>query len=73
MGIEVTRNLTARYEKIDSGYLGQLVEWPEVVTERKTFEACRESLKDALEEMLAAYKELGKEVPHGQVGVETKF
>jgi len=23
---------TARYTKIDSGYMGQLVEWPEVVT-----------------------------------------
>jgi len=26
-------NYTAKYTKISSGYMGQLVEWPEVVTE----------------------------------------
>jgi len=29
-------NYTVNYTKIDSGYLGQLVEWPEVATERYT-------------------------------------
>ena len=28
-------NYTAKYTKISSGYMGQLVEWPEVVTEGK--------------------------------------
>jgi hypothetical protein len=28
-------NYTAKYIKIASGYMGQLVEWPEVVTEGK--------------------------------------
>jgi len=26
-------SFTAKYTKIDSGYMGQLIEWPEVVTE----------------------------------------
>ena len=59
------RNYTAKYTKIESGYMGQLVEWPEVVTEGKTFEDCRRSLKDALHEMVLAYQQMGKEFPAG--------
>jgi predicted RNase H-like HicB family nuclease len=58
-------NYTAKYTKIDSGYMGQLVEWPEVITEGKTIEECREMLKDALHEMMLAYQQQGKEVPTG--------
>lgn len=54
---------TAKYTKIDSGYMGQLVEWPEVITEGKTLEDCREMLQDALHEMIAAYRQQGKEIP----------
>ena len=56
-------NYTAKYTKISSGYMGQLVEWPEVVTEGKTLEKCRELLKDALQEMIKAYRQQGKEIP----------
>jgi len=56
-------NYTAKYTKIESGYMGQLVEWPEVVTEGKTLEECREMLRDALREMIIAYKQQGKEIP----------
>ena len=58
-------NYTARYTKTNSGYMGQLVEWPEVVTEGKTLEDCREMLKDALHEMVLAYHQQGKEIPVG--------
>ena len=58
-------NYTAKYTKIDSGYMGQLVEWPEVVTEGQTLEECREMLKDALNEMILAYRQLDKETPLG--------
>jgi len=58
-------NYTAKYTKIDSGYMGQLVEWPEVVTEGKTIEECREMLRDALHEMVLAYQQQGKEIPPG--------
>ena len=56
------RNYTARYIKIESGYMGQLVEWPEVVTEGVDLEDCRYMLRDALKEMLLAYQEQGKAV-----------
>ena len=63
-------NYTAKYTKIESGYLGQLIEWPEVVTEGKDLEDCRAMLRDALKEMILAYKELGKEVPLGNALIE---
>jgi hypothetical protein len=28
-------NYTAKYTKIDSGYIGQLVEWPEVIRRQR--------------------------------------
>jgi len=59
-------NYTAKYTRIDSGYMGQLVEWPEVITEGRTLEECREMLKDALHEMIPAYRQQDKEIPVGQ-------
>jgi predicted RNase H-like HicB family nuclease len=56
---------TAKYTRISSGYMGQLVEWPEVVTEGKTLDECRESLQDALREMIEAYRQQQKEIPLG--------
>ena len=73
---KMLQNFTAKYTKIDSGYMGQLIEWPEVVTEGKDIESCRKMLRDALDEMILAYKEQGREIPLGgalieQVPVET--
>jgi len=59
---------TAHYERIPSGYMGQVVEWPEVVTEAATLDECRAMLKDALAEMVRAYHELGKPVPEPSAG-----
>ena len=56
---------TAKYTKIDSGYMGQLVEWPEVLTEGSTLEDCREMLQDALHEMIMAYHQQNQEIPVG--------
>ena len=50
--------------------MGQLVEWPEVVTEGNDLENCREMLRDALHEMLVAYQQLGKEIPLGNALIE---
>ena len=61
----MTISYTAKYTRIASGYMGQLVEWPEVVTEGKTIEECRDMLRDALREMVEAYKQQGKEIPPG--------
>jgi predicted RNase H-like HicB family nuclease len=67
---------TAKYTKIKRGYMGQLVEWPEVVTEGATLEKCREMLRDALRQMLLAYKQQHRKAPPGsslleQIPVET--
>jgi len=63
-------NYTAKYTKISSGYMGQLIEWPEVVTEGKDLEECRAMLKDALKEMVAAYRQIGNEIPPGNALIE---
>ena len=64
------KSYTAKYTKISSGYMGQLVEWPEVITEGQTLEECRAMLKDALQEMLEAYKQQGREIPIGDSLIE---
>jgi predicted RNase H-like HicB family nuclease len=61
----MVKSYTAKYTKIGSGYMGQLVEWPEVITEGKTLEECRDMLQDALKEMISAYKQQGREMPPG--------
>jgi predicted RNase H-like HicB family nuclease len=61
----MVKSYPAKYTKISSGYMGQLVEWPEVLTEGKSIEECRELLRDALREMILAYKQQGREIPLG--------
>jgi predicted RNase H-like HicB family nuclease len=63
-------NFTAKYTKISSGYMGQLVEWPEVVSEGGDLEECRAMLRDALNEMVRAYHQTGKEIPSGNALIE---
>ena len=63
-------SFTAKYTKIPSGYMGQLVEWPEAITEGKTLEDCRKMLQDALREMIKAYKQQRKEIPVGRALIE---
>jgi predicted RNase H-like HicB family nuclease len=60
--LNMLRNYTAKYTRISSGYMGQLVEWPEVVTEGKDIEDCRAMLRDALQEMVLAYQQQGREI-----------
>jgi len=66
----MTGTYTAKYTKISSGYMGQLVEWPEVITEGRTLEECREMLQDALHEMIMAYRQQNKEIPIERVLLE---
>ena len=63
-------NFTAKYTKIPSGYMGQLIEWPEVVTEGNDLEDCRTMLRNALQEMILAYQQQGKEIPQGNALIE---
>jgi predicted RNase H-like HicB family nuclease len=64
------RNYTAKYTKISAGYMGQVVEWPEVVTEGATIEECRAMLRDALAEMVVAYQDQNREIPVGDALIE---
>lgn len=61
---------TAKYTKIATGYMGQLVDWPEVITEGSTLEECRAMLEDALQEMILAYRAQKKEIPTGRALLE---
>jgi predicted RNase H-like HicB family nuclease len=61
---------TAKYTRIGSGYMGQLVDWPEVVTEGRTLEECRTMLEDALREMVLAYRRQKKKLPEGRALLE---
>ncbi len=45
--------------------MAQLVEWPAVVTCARTVEAAREMLLDAAREMIASYRDEGREPPIG--------
>lgn len=56
---------TVRYIRTRSGYTGQIVEWPEVISEGKTIEECRVMVEDALKEMILASRERGDEIPLG--------
>ncbi|WP_295404352.1 type II toxin-antitoxin system HicB family antitoxin [uncultured Thiocystis sp.] len=67
---------TAKYTRLGEGYMGQMIEWPEVVSEGDDLEECRAMLRDALREMVLTYRDLGREIPIGnalleQVPVET--
>ena len=64
------RRYTATYTKIDTGYMGQVVEWPEVITEGKDLEECRLMLQDALHEMILAYRQQNRESPLGNSLIE---
>ena len=50
--------------------MGQLIEWPEVITEGKDIEECRRMLRDALKQMVLAYEQLNKEIPIGDGLIE---
>ncbi len=63
-------NYTAKYSKTESGYMGQLIEWPEVITEGINIEECRFMLQDALHEMVLAYRTIGKTIPIENIIVE---
>lgn len=61
---------TATYTRIKAGYMGQVVEWPEVVTEGKDLDECLRMFKDALYEMVLAYQQQNWELPPGNSLIE---
>lgn len=61
---------TACYTKIEAGYMGQLLEWPEVITEGATLEECRAKLIEVAEEKIRACLDRGEAPPRIQSPVE---
>lgn len=59
-------SFVATYQKIPRGYMGRIVGFPGVISEGKNIEACRESLSNALREMILAYQQEGQPLPAGQ-------
>lgn len=57
-------NFTACYTKLEEGYMGQLLEWPNVITSGKDLDECEYMLKDAAHEMMLAYEEDGQKIPY---------
>ena len=63
---------TACYTKLEDGfgYMGQLLEWPNVITSGKDLEDCEDMLKDAAHEMALVYYEDGQEIPQEELIVK---
>jgi predicted RNase H-like HicB family nuclease len=58
--------LTAVFTPDENGWtMAQLAEWPAVVTCAPTVDETREMLLDAAQEMLASYRDEGREPPIG--------
>ncbi|MEA2371005.1 MAG: hypothetical protein QOH12_1399 [Solirubrobacteraceae bacterium] len=64
--------LTAVFTPDEGGWtMAQLAEWPAVVTCGRTVEEAREMLLDAAREMIASYRDEGREPPIGGGHVES--
>ncbi len=63
--------LTAVFTPDEDGWtMAQLAEWPAVVTCGRTVEEARELLLDAAREMVASYRDEGRQPPIGGGHVE---
>lgn len=64
--------LTAVFTPDENGWtMAQLAEWPAVVTCAPTLEQARSLLLDAANEMVASYRDEGREPPIGEGHAET--
>jgi predicted RNase H-like HicB family nuclease len=65
-GMSETVTLTAVFTPDENGWtMAQLAEWPEVVTCGRTVDEARDMLLDAAHEMIASYRDEGREPPIG--------
>jgi predicted RNase H-like HicB family nuclease len=70
-GVSEALTLTAAFTPDEDGWtMAQLAEWPAVVTCGRTVEEARDMLLDAAREMLASYRDEGREPPVGSGHVE---
>ena len=66
-----SRTLTAVFTPDENGWtMAQLAEWPAVVSCGRTVEEARAMLVDAAAEMVASYRQQGREPPIGAGHVE---
>ncbi len=61
---------TACYTKLENGYMGQLLERPNVITCGNDLEDCEYMLKDAASKMALAYYDDGQEIPQEELIVK---
>jgi predicted RNase H-like HicB family nuclease len=67
-----SRTLTAVFTPDENGWtMAQLAEWPAVVTCAPTLDEARGMLLDAAREMVASYRDEGREPPIGTGRVES--
>lgn len=65
-GMSESVTLTAVFTPDENGWtMAQLAEWPAVVTCGRTVEEARTMLLDAAREMIASYRDQGREPPIG--------
>jgi predicted RNase H-like HicB family nuclease len=64
-------DFTVCYTRTASGYMGQLLEWPEVISEGADIDECRAMVEDAAREMMAVCEEDGLPIPVGRTIFET--
>jgi len=66
-----TLTLTAVFTPDEQGWtMAQLAEWPTVVTCAPTVEEARAMLRDAASEVIASYRDEGREPPIGSGHIE---
>jgi predicted RNase H-like HicB family nuclease len=65
-----TNTFVAMYQQVSRGYMGRIGGFPGVISEGRTLEECRDSLRDALHEMVLAYRDAGETLPTGTLLIE---
>ncbi len=70
MDAQRTRTFLAVYQRVSRGYMGRVVGFPGVISEGRTLDECRDSLQDALHEMVLAYRDAGEPLPMGEPLIE---
>jgi len=66
-------SLTAVFQKVPEGYIGYVEELPGANTQGKTLEEARENLKEAVELVLEANRQLAEESINGSDVIREPF
>ena len=69
----MTVSLTAVFQKVPEGYIGYVEELPGANTQGNTLEEARENLKEAVELVLDANRQLAEEAINGEDVIREPF